>query len=253
MKSENREYIKRFSVYRIIEHHANAIVFALLVITGLSQRFHNSGVSQWIIITLGGIDTVRLIHRYLGIVFTILLATHISQAVIGVVFRKWQASMIVTIKDYQDAMLNIFYFFGLASHPARCDRYDYRQKFEYWGVVLGGCLMIATGFILWFPVLSVAFLSGDAIPAAKVAHTNEAMLAFLVIVTWHIYDAIFSPEVFPLDTAIFTGKISRERMLHEHPLELAAIEGVSVEELMKHAKVKHAAPEPQPHEGHVHS
>jgi cytochrome b subunit of formate dehydrogenase len=156
------------------------------------------------------------------------------------------------MKDYQDAMVNIFYFFGLAKHPARCDRYDYRQKFEYWGVVVGGFLMIATGFILWFPVLSARFLSGDAIPAAKMAHTNEAMLAFLVIITWHIYNAIFSPEVFPLDTAIFTGKISRERMLHEHPVELAAIEGVTVEELLKQAKVKHTVPEPEPHEGHVH-
>lgn len=252
MQSENRAYIKRFSIYRIIEHHVNAIVFALLVITGLSQRFHNSGVSQWIIITLGGIDTVRLIHHYLGIVFTILLAIHSFQAAIGVIFKKWQASMIVTMKDYQDAMVNIFYFFGLAKHPARCDRYDYRQKFEYWGVVVGGFLMIATGFILWFPVLSARFLSGDAIPAAKMAHTNEAMLAFLVIITWHIYNAIFSPEVFPLDTAIFTGKISRERMLHEHPVELAAIEGVTVEELLKQAKVKHTVPEPEPHEGHVH-
>jgi len=35
---------------------------------------------------------------------------------------------------------------------------------------------------------------------------------------------VFSPEVFPLDTCIFTGYISRERMVREHPLELARIE-----------------------------
>jgi hypothetical protein len=63
----------------------------------------------------------------------------------------------------------------------------------------------------------------------------------------------FSPEVFPLDTAIFTGKISRERMLHEHPIELASIEGVSVEELFKHPGGKHTVPDPEPQEGHVHA
>ena len=94
--------------------------------------------------------------------------------------------------------------------------------------------MISTGVVLWFPVNVARFLPGEVIPAAKAAHSNEALLAFLVIVTWHIYNSIFSPEVFPLDTGIFTGKISRERMVHEHPLELARIENVPVEEITKH-------------------
>jgi formate dehydrogenase subunit gamma len=254
MKTNNVTYIKRFSIGRIVEHHTNAIVFALLVITGLSQRFHDSAFSQWIIMTLGGVDAVRLIHRYIGIVFAILLAIHTIQAAVGVVFRKWQPSMVVNIKDFQDAIGNIFFYFGLAKHPVRCDRYDYRQKFEYWGVVLGGFLMMTTGFILWFPVVVTHFLPAELIPAAKAAHTNEALLAFLVIVIWHIYNAIFSPEVFPLDTAIFTGKISRERMLHEHPIELASIEGVTMEELLKHhTGGKHTVPESEPQEGHAHA
>jgi len=252
MKTEKSTYIKRFGVDRIIVHQVNAIVFALLVITGLSQRFHDSGFSQWIIITMGGVDTVRLIHRSVGVVFTILLAVHTFHAVIGVVYRKWQPSMIVTIKDFKDAIENIFFYFGLANHPARCDRYDYRQKFEYWGVVLGGFLMMATGFILWFPVVVTRFLPGELIPAAKAAHANEALLAFLVIVIWHIYNAIFSPEVFPLDTAIFTGKISRERMLHEHPIELAAIEGVSVEELLNQEKERYTVPGSEHYQRHAH-
>jgi len=253
MNTGKETYIKRFGVYRMAEHHLNAIVFALLVITGLSQKFHDSSISQWIIISLGGVDTTRLIHRYLGILFTVFLTVHVMVAATGILFRKWQPSMLVTIKDYQDAIRNIFFYFGLADHPARCDRYDYRQKFEYWGVVLGGCLMVATGFILWFPVLSSQLFPGEVIPAAKTAHSNEALLAFLVIATWHIYNAIFSPEVFPLDTVIFTGRISRERMLHEHPVELAAIEGVSVEDLFKHDQQGHRTTEPRPQESRVRS
>ena len=45
-------------------------------------------------------------------------------------------------------------------------------------------------------------------------------MAFLVVIIWHIYNAHFNPDVFPFDTTIFTGQISRERMEHEHPLEL---------------------------------
>jgi hypothetical protein len=44
-------------------------------------------------------------------------------------------------------------------------------------------------------------------------------MAFLVIIIWHFFNAHFSPEAFPFDSSIFTGKMSRERMEKEHPLE----------------------------------
>ncbi len=247
MNTKKDTSIKRFSVYRIMEHHVNAIIFAVLVITGLSQKFHDFGFSQWLIIKMGGIDSVRQVHRYAGFVFTFLIVIHAVNGAIGIVFRKCQPSMVVNIKDFRDAIENILFYLGFRNHPARCGRYDYRQKFEYWGVIAGGFLMLTTGFILLYPVAATRFLPGEVIPAAKTAHTNEAMLAFLVIAIWHIYNSIFSPEVFPLDTAIFTGKISIKRMLHEHPLELASIEGVGVEDLLKQTKTKHDVQEPGIH------
>ncbi len=221
--------IRRFSTFRIFEHQMNMTAFAVLIITGLSQKFHDYGLSQWIIINLGGVDSVRLIHRYTGVCFALLTISHILVGSAGVIFRKWPASMVINKKDFTDAIENIRYYFGTTDQPARCDRYDYKQKFEYWGVVVGGLLMIATGLVLWFPTTVVTYLPGELIPAAKAAHTNEALLAFLVIVVWHLYNAIFSPEVFPLDTSIFTGKISVERMKHEHPLEYERITGESLE------------------------
>ncbi len=249
IQPQKSKQLKRFSVGRIIEHQANAIIFAVLVITGLCQKFHDVRLSQWVIVTLGGVDEVRLIHRYAGLMFAILIVVHIFTGSVGVILKKWQASMVINLKDFRNAIDNLKYYFGLTNHPARCDRYDYKQKFEYWGVIAGGFLMIATGLVLWFPVVVVRFLPGDVIPAAKAAHTNEAMLAMLVIVIWHIYNAIFSPEVFPLDTAIFTGKISRERMVHEHPIELARLEGVSVDEILKPAHGEQATPEPGVNKG----
>lgn len=220
--------IRRFSLYRIIEHQANAIAFAVLVITGLSQKFHDAQWAGWLVMAVGGIDILRLIHRYTGLVFSILLIEHIAVASYGLIFKKWAPSMVINKKDFTDAIENLRYYFGITDRPARCDRYDYKQKFEYWGVVVGGMLMVGTGILLWFPVevfSLMPFLPGQVIPAAKVAHTNEALLAFLVIVIWHVYNSIFSPEVFPLDTAIFTGWITRKRMIHEHPAEYERLTG----------------------------
>ncbi len=67
-------------------------------------------------------------------------------------------------------------------------------------------------------------------PAAKEFHGNEATLAVIVIVIWHLYDVILRPGIFPADTTIFTGKISKKRMIDEHGLEYAEISGSSHEE-----------------------
>jgi cytochrome b subunit of formate dehydrogenase len=94
--------------------------------------------------------------------------------------------------------------------------------------VLGAVVVIATGLILYFPILFTRFFPGELVPAAKVAHSNEGLMAFLVVLTWHIYNAHLNPDVFPFDFTIFNGKISRHRMETEHPLELARLTGESV-------------------------
>lgn len=218
VRKEDR--VRRFSPARIVEHWVHVLTFCVLVSTGLSQRFYSLAVSQWIILHLGGIDSVRLIHRFAGIIFSVGVITHLIIAAIGIVYLKWQPSMVITKKDFTDVVHNIKYYLGLENAPTRGGRYTYKQKFEYWGILTGVLLMMATGAVLWFPAVVTRFLPGEIIPAAKVLHTNEALVVFLIISIWHVYNAIFSPEVFPLDTSIFTGYLSKERMLQEHPEEL---------------------------------
>jgi len=217
--------IRRFSNFRIIEHWVQMLTFVLLALTGLSQKFYHLDAATWFILNLGGIDSVRLIHRYTGIIFSVAALTHIIIGVIGVTLKKWTPSMLISKKDFQDVTHNIRYYLGMEDRPAICDRYSYRQKFEYWGVLIGAVLISFSGLTLWFPVFITQFLPGEFIPAAKVLHTNQAILVFSMIALWHIYNSIFSPEVFPLDTSIFTGDISRERMEREHPAELMRMEG----------------------------
>jgi hypothetical protein len=69
-------------------------------------------------------------------------------------------------------------------------------------------------------------------------------MAFLVVIVWHIYNAHLNPDVFPFDWSIFTGKISRHRMIEEHPLELARIEGRPVADVVAHEHPPVAAPQP---------
>src|SRR3990172_2018561 len=127
--------------------------------------------------------------------------------------------MVITPQDFLDAINMLRYSVGLTPHHPRYDRFDYRQKFEYWGILFGAVIMIATGAVLWFPAIVTRLLPGELVPAAKEMHSGEALLAMLVVLLWHFYDVILSPAVLPLDTAMITGKISRERLAHEHPRE----------------------------------
>ena len=228
------DMIRRFGSARILEHWLAIATFGVLVVTGLSQKFFSLNVSQWLILALGGIDTIRLIHRYAGVIFTLAISAHVVINTMGVVMRKWQPSMLINRNDFTDAVHDIRYYSGLENSSARCDRYSYKQKFEYWGILTGGLLMMATGIILWFPTTATRLLPGELIPVAKALHSNEALVIVLLIAVWHIYNSIFSPEVFPLDTSIFAGNISRDRMLREHPLELARIEGMKVADMTNH-------------------
>jgi formate dehydrogenase gamma subunit len=217
--------IRRFGTARVAEHWLLIAAVALLALTGLAQRFYYLDISRWFILALGGIDNARLIHRYTGVVFSAGALLHVAAAVAGVALWRWEPSMLINKNDFIDAVRNIKYYIGMEERQAACGRYNYKQKFEYWGILTGGLLMTATGLALWFPTLVARYLPGEAIPVAKALHTNEALLIFLLIAVWHVYNAIFSPDVFPLDTSIFTGYISRERMEREHPLELARMEG----------------------------
>jgi len=219
------EYVTRFSVRQRIEHACGMLLFIVLAVSGLAQKFFEARWAQWTILAMGGIDRVRWVHRGAGIAFAALAIVHLGVGFVLAVSVRSQPSIVPTRKDFRDAAMMMRYYLRLSDEQARFDRYDYRQKFEYWGLVLGSMLMIVTGFMLYFPVLITRWLPGEVIPAAKVAHSNEGLLAFLVVITWHIYNAHFSPEVFPFDTSIFTGKVSRERMEKEHPLEYERITG----------------------------
>jgi formate dehydrogenase gamma subunit len=210
----------RFSVRQRVEHFSVMTLFLLLAITGFPQKFYDSGWALAVVNAMGGVEVARLIHRVSGILFAVFTVVHLSIAAVGLATGRARPTMIPARKDFTDAIRTLRYYMGATEVHPRFDRFDYKQKFEYWGLVLGGFLMIVTGFILYFPVWFTRFLPGEIVPASKVAHSNEGLMAFLVVITWHVYNAHLAPEVFPFDKSIFTGKVSMDRMRHEHPIEL---------------------------------
>ena len=211
--------VVRFSAVQRAEHVTVMVLFAVLSVTGLPQKFFDQGWARTLMSWLGGVDAARWVHRAAGFLFAGLVAAHVTRLVVGVARGRLSLSLVPNRQDFADAIVMLRYYLGLVDHPPKFDRFDYRQKFEYWGLVMGAAIVIATGLVLLYPTTVTAFLPGELVPAAMVAHSNEGLLAFLVVIVWHIYNAHLNPDVFPFDTSIFTGRISRERLRHEHALE----------------------------------
>jgi cytochrome b subunit of formate dehydrogenase len=212
-------YFVRFSRWQRLQHALVIVLFVLLCVTGLPQKYAETGWASRLIALLGGVDAARWLHRAAGLAFAGLLVAHVVDLLVRLGRGRASMAMVPHRKDISDALTTLRYYVGLGERQARFDRFDYKQKFEYWGMLLGSFIVVTTGLILLFPIEVTRWLPGSVIPVAVVAHGSEGLLAFLTIITWHIFNAALTPEVFPLDTSIFTGRISEERLRHEHPLE----------------------------------
>jgi cytochrome b subunit of formate dehydrogenase len=214
----SRSY-ERFPLARRIEHLAMLLSFTTLALTGLPQKFSSAPLSIAFVGFLGGIENLRTIHHIAAIVMLLGTAWHILVFGYLAYVRRTRFSMLPTLQDVKDGWQALMYNLGFAKTFPQMGRYTFEEKMEYWAFVWGALVMSATGFMMWNPISAVRFLPGEAIPAAKAAHGGEALLAVLAIIIWHMYGV----HIKRLNKSMFTGKMSEEVMLHEHPLELADI------------------------------
>ncbi|NNG16893.1 MAG: hypothetical protein HKM89_10470 [Gemmatimonadales bacterium] len=222
--------VTRFSLVERLEHLLSMVTFTLLVLTGLPQSYPESSLGNWFIALWGGIGSTRVLHRVAGVLFVTLLVIHVGRAVVGAFRQGHVPQMFPHKQDFADAMQTVRHYLRNSPLP-RVGKFDFREKFEYWGLFLGGTLMSVTGFVLLFPESASQVLPGLVLAVARVMHGLEATFAVLVVLLWHSYGVILRPEVFPLDTSIFTGKISLERLREEHALEYERIFGATEPEV----------------------
>ncbi|MDP2956919.1 MAG: cytochrome b/b6 domain-containing protein [Longimicrobiales bacterium] len=217
-KAAAAETVERFNRTERLEHFGSAFTFIALVVTGLPQTRPDLPIARAIIAAMGGIWSTRLIHRTIGVIFVVLMVTHVTRAVLNAVRSKRLPVMVPDRKDFEDVLLTFRHYLFREPMP-RVGKFDFSEKYEYWGLFLGGIVMSSTGMILLFPELVSQLLPGIVVAATRLMHGLEATFAVMVVILWHSYGVMLRPEVFPLDTSIFTGKMSLARLKHEHPLE----------------------------------
>lgn len=213
-------YVIRFNLLRRIEHLLLILSFSTLGVTGLIQKYAQVGVSEWLVAVLGGIEAVRIIHRVAAVIFFLEAVYHVIYAGYLLYVQGLKATMVPGLKDAKDAIQFFLSNLGITKKAPKMGRYNFMEKMEYWAVIWGLILMGGTGFMLWNPIATTKVLPGQFIPAAKVAHGLEAVLAVLAILIWHFYNV----HLKSFNTSIFNGKMSRHHMEEEHGEELAEMD-----------------------------
>ena len=212
-----RTYLRFPLIYRV-EHWIIVLSFTALAVTGLVQKYASSDISIWLINLMGGVQSVRIIHRVAAIALILESIYHVGLVGYNVIVRRYGLDLVPTPTDVKNAIHALQYNLGLRKERPQQGRYTFEEKFEYFGIVWGTLVMAITGFILWNPVASTTVLPGEFVPAAKVLHSGEALLAVLAILVWHMYHV----HIRKFNKSMFTGHLTEEEMEEEHPLELEA-------------------------------
>jgi len=221
--SAPQRVFRRFTVAQRLQHVFMFVPFILLVLTGFPIKFPESEFWNYSVRLFGGVDAIRLVHRIAAAVMIADFCFHVLYVLANLVRRRTPLagmSLLPTAKDARDIWQNLKHFTFFSDERPRFHRFSYLEKFDYWAVFWGMFIMAGSGLILWFPEEAGAWLSGDWIRIAYVAHSDEALLAFLAITIWHFYNVHFNPRVWPANTVWITGTLTEEQMREEHPLEL---------------------------------
>jgi cytochrome b subunit of formate dehydrogenase len=206
--------------------HLNLFInFTILVITGFALKFPEAfWVSPITDVPLG--MTFRgFLHRLSGVATVSLSGYHLLYLVFTERGRGIIKDMIPGWKDAIDLWetLKNNFFINRPAKEIKMGRFNFREKFEYLGMIWGTIVMTVTGFILWFKTEWLMYFPMWTYNVALAVHYYEAILATLTIIVWHLYSVVWNPEVYPMSWAWITGNLTEHEMELEHGLELEKI------------------------------
>jgi cytochrome b subunit of formate dehydrogenase len=139
--------------------------------------------------------------------------------------RRLSSAIFPTWQDVRDAGQMVRYLLFLSRRQPSYKKYSFEQKFTYWFFFFGIGVMVVTGFIIWFPIAFTRVFPGGIVPAAKLAHSTEAIVAAIFLLIWHFYHV----HLQKLNLSIFTGWLSEREMRRDHALEYQRLTGQPAE------------------------
>ena len=227
-----------------IQHILLIVTFTILILTGLPLVLYNLKFLRSIFALEKAFYIRGIVHRVAAILMIVNILWHAGYSFFTKRGRNNFKEMMPKFKDARDAFEIFGHNIGLTAflhrhgvltrffdkHPywlflkePEFGRYNFIEKFEYLGVAWGSLVMIVSGFFMWKVELSLKLFPLWVHDIFIIVHGYEAILAFLTIIIWHMYNVHLNPEVFPMSRVWLNGKITGHELRTLHPLEYRKI------------------------------
>ena len=215
--SERAPQYLRFDRYHRVLHGLLMLSFLGLALTGLPLLFSEAPWAGRLARVFGGFHTAGRIHRTFAALLIAVFCAHVFRLLHRLFVKKelyilWgPASMTPQPRDIVEMLQHFRWFLGFGPRP-RFDHFTYWEKFDYWAVFWGMGIIGFSGLVLWFPVFFSHLVPGWFFNIAMLVHGEEALLAVGFIFTIHFFNGHLRPEKFPMDTVIFTGRVTEQEL-----------------------------------------
>jgi formate dehydrogenase subunit gamma len=194
--------VVRYNLQERIVHAVAGFSYVYLLMTGLA--FWTPAL-YWLAIVLGGGYLSRLLHPWIGLVFT---------GVLLVMWAAWRREMKTTPEDREWRKHIVDYMTNNDVNVPPAARFNYGQKQFFWLMVISGAGLLISGVLLWF-VASIPRELQVIRYAAVLVHAIAALATIGGIII-HIYMGI---AVVPDGLhAILHGDVSEQWARHHHSL-----------------------------------
>jgi formate dehydrogenase subunit gamma len=197
--------VVRYSLFERIVHWVVGVTFVYLLLSGMALAYPRMA---WLANGLGGGQTMRAAHPWVGVVF--------SAGLLVMVFM-WAGAMRFEKSDREWVRRRREYI--RTGHTGLdTGRYNAGQKGYYWVVLAFGAVLLITGIPLWFPWMAGAGVR----QAARIIHN----LAYLVMLAGFMIHVYMSTVMFPgTMSGMTSGKVSRRWASWHHPRWLREKDG----------------------------
>jgi cytochrome b subunit of formate dehydrogenase len=222
-QARGRHY-RRFHWLWRVAHLTFAVSLMILTLTGMTALYAESAWAPLVAKVFGGPQVMAAVHRVCAVIFAGVFFAHLGWMAVHIVTHwrtfRWFGpnSLIPNWQDLRDVIAMFKWFFGKGERPV-FDRWTYWEKFDYWAPFWGVTIIGVSGFMMWFPSLTAAYLPGWVFNVAMIAHGEEAFLAAVFLFTVHFFNNHFRPDKFPIDIVMFTGSMPVEEFARDHTVE----------------------------------
>ncbi len=197
--------VLRYTFPERLVHATAAVSYVHLLLTGLA--FWTPWL-YWLAIALGGGYVSRLLHPWMGLVFS---------GAVAMMFFVWRRDMRTTPEDRAWRKAIGHYVRNEDARVPPAGRFNYGQKTLFWLMVVGGAALLLSGLVLWF-VDQVPWAFRNLRYAAVLVHAGAALLTIGGFIV-HVYMGV---AVVPGGlSAILHGDVTEEWARHHHPLWLS--------------------------------